>query len=529
MRYALILLAVLAFAILSGHRLDAPWLPAGNGDEAYAGAQYHAISRHILRHGLWRTRAAQFRIFHDLSAEEINNAAGEFRGEELRKTYGDRFWVSRLPFGALLHAAALRLASERDGGGGEWALRLVPFFSGLSLIALFGLLLRSELAAAAPLVSAVCALMPGTVIWARMPGYEMPCLALSAAALIFYAAHRAGWQILPFARNFSAAWLCALAASILGWFGLLSVAIMLADIFLKSADWRKGAALAFIPALLIALYVCYLRLLGQPLGERLVYFWEQRSVGSAISLSSRPLDMAAYLCRVPAYFFNHLTPLPLALGVGWLWLYGKARRRGECLPEAWLVLALAVFAGLVYVLALRSSFEHRCYTLWWLPFLALSGGCFLQRACLSFSCFSRRAALIAVFATLAACSAYKIWRQEQKGEKAAARIAFFRECADLIPRDAAVAVGGIGGFSAAAALASHAAGCREFRVTDAKHPALFYLWRRTSPALLCRCGPVAVLGPSYVILPRQWGEQFPAAARLRERAGLALIQIAEGR
>ncbi|MCX7934795.1 MAG: hypothetical protein N3A66_06000, partial [Planctomycetota bacterium] len=124
-------------------------------------------------------------------------------------------------------------------------MRLVPFLSGLSLIAIFGLLLRPALAEAAPLIAAVCALMPGTVIWARMPGYEMPCLALSAAALIFYAAYREKWPLLTPGQCFGAAWLCSLAASVVGWFGLFTVIIMLADSFLsKTATWRQRASLA---------------------------------------------------------------------------------------------------------------------------------------------------------------------------------------------------------------------------------------------------------------------------------------------
>ena len=286
MRRALILLAILAFAILSGHRLDAPWSPGGNGDEAYAGAQYHAICRHFLRHGIWRTRGAQFRIFHDLRSEEIGDDEGCFSGQALRKSYGDLFWVSRLPFGSLLHLAALKLAGK-DGESinCEWALRLVPFISAILLIAILGLLLQPALGEAGIAIAGVCALMPGTVAWARMPGYELPCLFLSTASLIFYAAHREGWPLLAPAYRFAAAWLCGMAASIIGWFGLLAVAIMLADTFMaKSPDiaWRRRAALALIPALVICLYAFYLYLLDQSFAERLDYFWHQRSLGLSL-------------------------------------------------------------------------------------------------------------------------------------------------------------------------------------------------------------------------------------------------------
>ncbi|MCX7934567.1 MAG: hypothetical protein N3A66_04815, partial [Planctomycetota bacterium] len=280
-----------------------------------------------------------------------------------------------------------------------------------------------------------------------------------------------------------------------------------------------------IPVLIIGVYACYLYLLGQPLSERLTYFWQQRSLGSALSASSRPLNLVDYLSRVPGYFANHLTPLPLMLAAGWLIAWFKGARRGERQREAWLVGALAAFACLVYATALRSSFEHRCYTLWWLPFLAVSGGSFLQRLGRSLAPRRQRVLLFAVFLALASSSVYKIYRQEQKSAKAAGRIAFFQECSAVIPRDEAVAIGSLGAFSEAVTPAAHQPGCKEFRVRDAKHPALFYLWRKTSPLLLCRCGPPVANGPSYAILPQAEAEKIPSAVLLRQRDGLALIRL----
>ena len=143
-RFVLVL-SLLAFLALAGYRLGAPWLLAGGGDEAFAGAQYQAIARHQLAHGLRQTRLAQFRVFHDLTPAELFDSRGQLRSKELREAYGDRFWTSRLPLGALLHTASLALfsggRSAKDVDDLEWTIRLVPLSAtALLILAVYGLM-----------------------------------------------------------------------------------------------------------------------------------------------------------------------------------------------------------------------------------------------------------------------------------------------------------------------------------------------------------------------------------------------------
>lgn len=448
---AVLLLAVAGYLLLAGWNLDEKWLPAGGGDEAFAGAQYHAIARHLLEHGLLRTRLAQFRVYQPIPDAEIVSADGEFKGAELREKYGDRFWVSRLPLGALPYALSLRLFGdpEREYAGeasAEWAIRLVPYLATLLLILAIYTLTRKKYGdAAATWSAAAFALCPATVLNGRLAGYELPCLLLTVTALCLWDRFRDSED----GKGFGAAWLAALGAGLLGWFGLFAAALMLAESLRACGGNPAGRgqrlALAAIPLAVALLYVGYLHALGQPVTERLSYFWHARSLGGAgvegnglsfaASEMTEKFGLAEYLYRVQKYFLNHVTPLPLLLAGGWVWLYARSHRSGGALRERRLALMLAGFGLLCYLAALKSSYVHRYYVIWWLPFLGAAGGFALARMEARLAGKRGAAALLLVPLALCGFSYYKAVGSHLKAAENLERYEFLRQAGRLVPPD----------------------------------------------------------------------------------------------
>jgi isopentenyldiphosphate isomerase len=377
----LLAVAVAGFLVLAGWKLDARWL---RGDEGYAGAQHHAIARQMLTHGIFRTRFAQFRVFHDLKEDELFDKDGNFAARELKEKYGDRFWTSRLPFGVLPYAASLAIFGDR-----EFSIRLIPYLSTLALIVLVYLLVKKRYGEDAGVwCAAALALCPGAVLHARLAGHEMPLLCLVVLTLLLYDSFREG------RTSFRAVWLSALAAGLMGWFGLFLIIIILAESFRlcspREVKWRQRGALLLIPLGVFGLYAGYLEMLGQSLRERLEYFWKARSLGG-MGMDDDGLGFAAnqmtgsfgvldFLDTVQKFFFNHITPLPIVLCVAWVVVYiFKRKKTAEKIPEARLVWMCAGFGACCYLFALKSAYVHRYYTLWWLPFICLAGGFFLAR------------------------------------------------------------------------------------------------------------------------------------------------------
>ncbi len=472
------------WAIFSGYRLDAPW---PGGDEGYAGAQHQAIARHLLALGPERCGAAQLRVFHPVPSNQVFDAAGRVRGPELRSLYGDRFWTSRLPLVALGYAGALRLGGDR-----ELSVRLVSWLSVallLGAIGLFGPAALGRNVTAGWLI--VLALTPGTILLSRLAGYELPCLALTVTALLLHENWRRG------RGGFFAAWLAALGAGLLGWYGLFAALLMAGDLRPeagatgRAGRWLRRFGLAVIPLIVVGLYAAYLAHLGQPLSERLEYFWRQRSLGGAAWGPGGPtfaagtfaadFSLVDYFYRIQKFLVNHLTPLPLILAAGWAFDWLRRRRRGEAVPEARLAGKFLFLALLVYLLALRASYVHRYYVLWWLPLVGLTAGGGLARLAAG-----RRSAWLAglLIAGLLGSAGYKTWSYHAKNRPAEAEAKFMRRAAKLIGPDAEVAGLGVGKLTPSRR-PDRGPGAGEVEIDyDPGDPRLFYLWRAPRTSLL---------------------------------------------
>ncbi len=471
---------LLFLLLAAGYRIRTPWL---RGDEGYAGSQHQAISRHQLTHGLLTTQLAQLRVFHDLPQEDLFAADGTFQGSVVREQYGDRFWTSRLPFGALLHTASLALFGDQ-----EWAVRLVPLTATLLAVLSLYLLLGSAYGRTCALACAVAfALSPGAVLHARLAGHEMPLLLLVMVTVVLYDRYRQG--LLP-GRGSDAAfwpvWIAALLAGMVGWFGLFLIPILLLESLRRSApvrmSWSARGSLLLIPVLVCGLYVFYLYGLGQDIEERLAYFWEKRSLGAAAGFS-----MLQWLYRMQKFFVNHITAVPLLLSVGWGVRWIRSRRRHSPLAEERLVMMLGAFGACCYVLAMGSAYVHRYYILWWLPFIAVAGGFVLAR-CLAErgSSLGRAVGALAIL-LLAGSSVYKVRSHHAKRETLLPAVEFALRAKEHIPQTATIAVVSPGvRYGEGVPLLSWPEqrvqqGVTVERADDPGAPLLFYAWRRHIP------------------------------------------------
>ena len=185
--------------------------------------------------------------------------------------------------------------------------------------------------------------------------------------------------------------------------------------------WAKRAGLLAIGILVIILYAGYLHNLGQPLSERLSYFWHVRSIGGGELAGAKDagihLTLTGYLHTIQKQFMNHITLVPLLLGAIWVVIAAADWRRGRTPAEGRLVLLLAGLGLLCYMITLRAAYKHRFYVIWWLPFLATSGGSVLWRLSEAAQQAQKRWKQVLAAAFLLALlgsSVYKVVRYHQK-------------------------------------------------------------------------------------------------------------------
>lgn len=374
----LILLIFLAVSLILD--LNAPWT---RGHEGNAGLAYGSIARHWRDYGAFQMKFAQLRTVEMVPESDVFDETGALRANHLRATYGRYFWTSRLPVGALIQAAPLYVFPDQPV-----TLRWVPVLCAVLLILAVILLVRLGFGWKTGLLcGAALALNPATILISRQPGYEWPCLLLVTVVLLVYELFRQGK--LPFWPVFTS----AMAAGLVGWFGVYVVPVMLVESLIPrrakrdeshpdpGPDWSQRAALFAIPFAVFGLYILYLHGLDHPLGERLQYFWSVRGAGglAAEVEASNSVRLLEYLDTVQKHLFNHITAVPLLISAGWGVMCARNRMKGGRFPESRLVFMLLAFGLMCYLITFRAAFKHRFYVMWWLPFVAVSGGFFLIR------------------------------------------------------------------------------------------------------------------------------------------------------
>ncbi len=348
-RLILLALPTLLFVVAGLYRINDPWLA---GYEAFHGQMYQTMARNYGRFGVMRLRGAQVRTHGAVDPDNLQRS---------------EVWWSRLPFTTLMYTAMISACGESG-----WVMRLPSLLACLAL----GILMWREAVRVRGDRCGLAALaftlpVPCSLIWARMPGYEMFCLLLSTACLIEYCKWREGGQ---------RTWLVVLlmvGAAWSGLFGLTVVVIAGLDAAMtRVLETRKRIGMAVASTLVLlsvaALYVAYFQWAGGVFEERVSHLFMRMGLRGNIP------SFGGYLHKVQSRLVTYLTSVALIAALCW-WIWAtRALLQRVRVPGGRLTAYLCVYALVPFVFASGSVYVHRYCIMFAMPAVAWSGALGLE-------------------------------------------------------------------------------------------------------------------------------------------------------